>query len=248
MKIEFFKYQATGNDFIIIDNTKYNFKEKQKAQLSEICKRRFEVGADGIIFFEKGKIFSMTYYNSDGTRAKICGNGARSIVKFAIDRKKIKLKEFTFETDVGKMKTKIDRTIWVFFPFPDVKKTMIINGMKGVLVNSGVPHFIVETDNIDEIDVVKEGRKIRFSKTFKKNGTNVDFINTKNNRVRVYERGVENETLSCGSGAVAISGYYRKDMELLYPGGTLKTKIEKKGIWLGGDVQFVFKGIIDFKF
>ena len=248
MKIEFFKYQATGNDFIIVDNTKYNFEENKKKRLSELCKRHFKIGADGIIFFEEGNLFSMSYYNSDGTRAEICGNGARSIVKFFLDQNKVKIKEFEFETDIGKMKTKIDETIWVLFPMPVVKKTVEVNGIKGFLVNSGVPHFIVQTENVEKIDVAKEGRRIRFSKVFNKEGTNVDFIEIKTNKVRVYERGVESETLSCGSGAIAISSYYKKNMLLFFHGGTLKTKIEKEGIWLGGDATFVFQGSIEFYF
>ena len=244
MKLKFFKYQATGNDFIIVNNREYGFDFEMKKKLSVICKRRFFVGADGIIFIEEGEPFSMLYLNSDGSRASICGNGARSVAKFAIDYGIVKDEDFEFNTDIGSIKVNTENGIWVLFPFPEFKGEYTIEGMEGVLMDSGVPHFIVRVEDVEGVDVVKTARKIRFSKEFKREGVNVDFID-KEYRVRVYERGVEEETLSCGSGAVAITGLYQKDLSLRFRGGILKTKIVEEGIYLGGDVKKVFEGEID---
>lgn len=257
MKINFFKYQATGNDFIIINNIEKSFFLNEKI-IKNMCNRNLGIGADGLILIEKNKKydFYMKYYNSDGKEGSMCGNGGRCSVHFA--------KKIGIINNTNTLFKSIDG-----YHYASIKKNIVSLNMKNVelvkvypehiYINTGSPHHIIFKDKINNINVYKEGKKIRFNKKYIKTGVNVNFVKINKNilNVRTYERGVENETFSCGTGvtASAIAAYHIK--KILYNkiivktlGGTLQVKFEKllksyKKIFLKGEVNFVYKGIIN---
>lgn len=205
MPFHFYKYQATGNDFVLMDNRqgKYSFTIEQ---IKQICDRRFGVGADGLILLEKDdqSDFKMVYFNSDGTQS-LCGNGCRSAVDFASYLKIINSKT-TFNAYDGLHQANILGNKLVRLKMSDV--TQVKSFGEDLFINTGSPHYIQFVSNLSGIEVVNEGRKIRYSDDFKPAGTNVNFVELLPNNsiaVRTYERGVENETLSCGTGVTAAA-------------------------------------------
>ncbi|MDP7355258.1 MAG: diaminopimelate epimerase [Desulfobacterales bacterium] len=213
-KINFFKMSGSGNDFIVIDNRKGVVEEKNlKTFISKICRRRMSVGADGIILLEnaEGVDFKWRYYNADGGRAEMCGNGARCVSRFAwLNR--IAGYRMSFETDAGIIDAEVvDDQVMIKIPDPaGLKLNDSLKMNTGSLtisgVNTGVPHVVVEVDDIEEAQVVEVGRQIRYHEAFAPEGTNVNFVSYDkdgNLAVRTYERGVEDETLACGTGAIA---------------------------------------------
>lgn len=259
MKISFSKYHGAGNDFILIDNRKgeYNFTVNQVAGL---CDRHFGIGADGLIFLEESEIadFSMRYFNANGNEATLCGNGGRCIVSFA-HRLGIINKNANFRAIDGNHSASILSS--------SIKEDIISLKINDVnywdksgndyIFNTGSPHFVRFVDNIDDIDVVLEGRKIRFNKQFNNEGINVNFISLSAGiiKIRTYERGVENETLACGTGAVASAltasfHNFKSPVTIMAKGGKLKVSYkfdENKftEIWLEGPASFVFSGEIN---
>ena len=258
MKQVFYKYQGTGNDFILIDNRSFLFKNNTKT-IEKLCDGKFGIGADGLILLENPKNpeedFSMKYFNADGKESSMCGNGGRCIAAFAKELGLIETKARFSAIDGEHIAILEDETIRL--------KMMDVNGIEKVenafFLNTGSPHYVVFTENIDAMDVKSEGAKIRYSKQFGEAGTNVNFVEVKENilSVRTYERGVEDETLSCGTGVVAValaanfSGKTSSEkivMETL--GGNLSVNFEKsqngyKNIWLNGPAELVFKGEIE---
>ena len=262
MKINFYKYQGTGNDFVIIDNRDGNFDSNNVELVSFLCHRRMGIGADGLMLLENhpdaNVDFTMRYYNSDGNEASMCGNGGRCIAAFAVHINAVKTPaKFYFEAVDGMHVAKYDNGI-VSLQMSDVAK--IDNGTNHYFLDTGSPHYVAHQSNIDAIDLVSEGREIRYSEAFKPGGTNVNFVEeiaSDHIKVRTYERGVEDETYSCGTGVVAsaISTFVKnnecKEFNIDVKGGKLQVwfdgdaKSGFKNIWLTGPATFVFKGSIE---
>ncbi len=257
MKIPFYKYHGTGNDFIIIDNRKRIFPKENQKWIEEICTRKFGIGADGLMLVENSNIsdFKMIYYNSDGKRGSMCGNGGRCIVAFAHYLEIFK-DQTSFEA-IGEMyEAKIENGL-VSLKMNDVNK--IISNPYHYFLDTGSPHHVTFEKNVDEIDIYQQGKKIRYGSPYFERGTNVNFVEQIDNstfKVRTYERGVENETLSCGTGvtAVAIASHLSNrsksnQIKLQTLGGDLQVSftVENnmyKNIILKGPATFVFKGEI----
>lgn len=257
-KIQFFKYQGTGNDFVLIDNYNGQFNVIDSQLVEWICHRRFGVGADGLMLLEKSEnaVFKMRYYNSDGRESTMCGNGGRCIAAFATDIGVApKGQFFTFSAIDGEHEAMVEGDM-VSLKMIDVHA--VKNEADGLFLDTGSPHFVIFVDDPMVVDVAKEGCYWRNHENFAPGGTNVNFVGTvdRNNEVvmRTYERGVEEETWSCGTGAVAsaIATHIDKDggnnYSMKVPGGRLNVSFEAKGngrfenIWLKGSAKFVFEG------
>lgn len=257
MKLNFYKYQGTGNDFVIIDNRKGEI-SLTKQQVKFLCDRRFGIGSDGLMLLNlrDGYDFEMIYFNSDGREASMCGNGGRCLVKFAYDMGMHKTGYHFLAVD-GDHEANIDSNGWVNLKMQDVSR--IEHNRGDAILNTGSPHYIKPVHDIKGMNVYREGRDIRNSREFAKEGINVNFVEQKNDSiaVRTYERGVEDETFSCGTGVTAAAlvfahnakGFNRVDVETM--GGKLAVEFEKiddqhfENIWLCGPATFVFKGEIE---
>ena len=257
MLLNFYKYQGTGNDFVIIDNRHDIFPKNNAKLINFLCDRRFGVGADGLILLEEDNEadFKMVYYNADGNEGTMCGNGGRCIVAFAgflgiIDT------ETTFNAVDGLHFAKINKDI-ISLQMQDVPKVEVFDNY--VFLDTGSPHHVQKTDNLKEFDVKSNGAKLRYGKYGEK-GSNINFVKKEEAdifSVRTYERGVEDETFSCGTGvtAVALAMNYTgdtdmNDIELHTPGGTLKVSFMRNGtgyknIFLEGPAKQVFKGELE---
>ena len=257
MKINFTKYEGNGNDFIIIDDRKEEFSEDNVLMISKLCDRKFGIGADGLILLRKHKVydFQMIYFNSDGNESSMCGNGGRCLVSYALQLD-IDLKTNSFLAIDGVHKFKVvDNEIYL--KMNDVKDIVVKNGYN--FLNTGSPHVVQIVENVDEINVFEQGKKIR--RQFQEmNGVNVNFVSFNNDiiKCRTFERGVENETLSCGTGVVAVALYVFKkkkisDNKIIVStkGGSLSVSFKNDGnsfqeIWLKGDTNKIFDGLIEF--
>jgi diaminopimelate epimerase len=259
MQIEFYKYQGTGNDFIIMDNRDKSYDALTRQQVAFLCDRRFGIGADGLMLLNTfpGYDFEMKYYNSDGRESTMCGNGGRCLTQFAYDIG-IDKTTFLFQAIDGPHEANINENGVVALKMNDVNEIRYERG--DYIVNTGSPHFVQFTNDVMHLDVYKKGKEIRYNKEFEKEGINVNFVEqtelTDRIIVRTYERGVEDETFSCGTGVTAAalvsahndSGFNR--VEVKTKGGLLSVEYEKKGdtfknIWLNGPALKVFKGTID---
>lgn len=262
MKLDFTKAHGAGNDFIVFAHPEQPDDFFSKAAPA-LCDRRKGIGADGILLIRKepGYDFRMVYFNSDGSRAEFCGNGARVLVLFAWVRK-IAGEAMAFRSDVGKLRGEIRKgEPWVSLPDPeDIKLNQQIKGLPSpiFLVNSGVPHAVVFLDDLANLDVENLGSMIRSHPYFAPAGTNADFVHIQSDgkiSVRTYERGVDAETLACGTGAAAVATILNlvKDIkppiELSFPGGFLNVDFTvNEGIsdvMLGGETEITFTGEIE---
>lgn len=213
-RINFFKMSGSGNDFIIIDNRSNVVDRTELTQfISQVCRRKMSVGADGFILVEDAEKadFKWHFFNSDGSRAEMCGNGARCVARYAF-LNKIAGPEMSFETDAGivqaqvtedgvKIKTTDPSDLKTDYTIQLENHTLTVSS-----INTGVPHVVIEVDDLEDVAVNEIGREIRLHDMFAPAGTNVNFINLKKDdifAIRTYERGVENETLACGTGAIA---------------------------------------------
>ena len=256
MNLTFYKYQATGNDFVLMDNRSGTIALDTK-QIALLCHRRFGIGADGLMLLENepGYDFKMVYYNSDGAGVSMCGNGGRCIVRFAHDLG-IHKPEYLFLAIDGPHAAIIEEGI-VRLKMKDVGS--VDHHATYSLIDTGSPHFVKTVTDIHHQDIVGEGRQIRNSERFKKDGVNVNFVETTDESgifVRTYERGVEDETYSCGTGVTAAAllsahndlGFNHIDVETL--GGKLYVDFDKTGedsftnIWLCGPAVKVFEGTV----
>jgi diaminopimelate epimerase len=257
MKILFNKYHGTGNDFIIINNIPGLIKHNDNVLIARLCSDHFGIGADGLILVEelKGFDFEMVFFNSDGFQATMCGNGGRCIADFAMKnitgRRTVSFMAADGPHSAIPMGDLIDLTI------NDVKGIKITS--QGVLINTGVPHLVCFRDEIEKTDMIAEARPIRFSQLYSPDGVNVNFVKVTNDGliVRTYERGVENETLSCGTGvtasaiaSVATGKFDKPDVDVTVRGGKLNVKFKFTGdgatdIHLKGPATFVFSGEIE---
>ena len=258
MKVDFYKYQGTGNDFVMIDNRDLKFPQDNVALVNHLCDRRFGIGADGLILLNPSSDydFTMVYYNADGNEGTMCGNGGRCLVAFAYDLGIIKNKT-TFDAIDGLHHATIENGL-VDLQMIDVNKIELHENH--AFLNTGSPHHVQLVENIGSYDVFSNGKDIRYGAPYFEEGTNVNFtekIDDTTFRVRTYERGVENETLACGTGvtAVAIAMFEQKQtlaskVKLYVEGGELEVSFEKennafKNVFLKGPAKFVFKGVID---
>ena len=257
MKINFTKYEGNGNDFIIIDDRKEEFSEDNVLMISKLCDRKFGIGADGLILLRKHKAhdFQMIYFNSDGNESSMCGNGGRCLVSYALQLD-IDLKTNSFLAVDGVHKFKVfDNEIYL--KMNDVKDIVVKNGYN--FLETGSPHVVQIVENVDKINVYEQGKKIR-NQFQEMNGVNVNFVSFNNDiiKCRTFERGVENETLSCGTGVVAVALYIFKkkkisDNKIIVStkGGSLSVSFKNDGnsfreIWLKGDINKIFDGLIEF--
>jgi diaminopimelate epimerase len=259
LKIPFYKYQGTGNDFILIDNRAEHVNNLSKKQVETWCNRRFGIGADGLILLEKaaGFDFRMVYYNSDGRESSMCGNGGRCIVRFACDLDIIS-KEALFIAADGPHKALAERGT-ISLQMKDVSGIEKISG--DFYLNTGSPHYVRYVEPMPESwNMPEEAKSIRYSERFREEGTNVNFITEKGDilEVRTYERGVEDETYSCGTGVTAAALVHAEKQEegknytqkICTPGGNLEVSFDKAAagqyvnIWLHGPATFVFSGEI----
>ncbi|HXB12389.1 MAG TPA: diaminopimelate epimerase [Bacteroidia bacterium] len=262
MKIQFYKYEGTGNDFVIIDNRKGKLKANNPKLWEKLCDRRFGIGADGLMLLQnkKGYDFEMVYVNSDGKPSSMCGNGGRCITHFAKMMDVIKGNKVHFLAIDGDHDATIKGEV-VKLKMKDVTKIEEKHGR--FVLNTGSPHYVEFVKNAKHTDVVSDGRTIRNSATFKKEGINVNFVEIRKNDMpllRTYERGVEDETLSCGTGTVATALVLAEEgkatakdhCDIQTMGGKLKVWFKKNknsfnDVWLEGPVKMVFEGEIEIK-
>ncbi|MEO8765943.1 MAG: diaminopimelate epimerase [Ginsengibacter sp.] len=261
MKIEFHKYQGTGNDFILLDNRKDNYSSLTAKNVHFLCSRRFGIGADGLMMLNNktGFDFEMKYFNADGIEGSMCGNGGRCILKFAT-LLGIRKDKYNFTAADGKHEAEMDLNGDVRLKMKDVKG--VEYSYTHYILDTGSPHYVKTVSDAMQVDVVNEGRAIRNSKEYAEEGINVNFVETINDDtiyVRTYERGVEDETLSCGTGVTAAAlisahndnGFNR--VEVKTGGGKLSVEFEKisekefKNIWLCGPAELVYEGAIHIK-
>ena len=252
MEIKFYKYQGTGNDFIMIDNRNLLFNSSDLNLVKEMCDRRFGIGADGLILLEKHPTldFQMVYFNADGNTSTMCGNGGRCLVQFAYDLGVIQ-NSTTFMAIDGSHDAILKNGL-VHLKMIDVEEVEINDNY--YYMNTGSPHYVCYVNDIQNFPVYDEGFKIRYNDRFKSKGTNVNFIEKTEDAlwVRTYERGVEDETFSCGTGvtAAAIASSF-KGMEspvaIKTLGGNLMIEFKKNAskftdIFLVGPAVRVFEG------
>ena len=264
-KIGFSKLSGAGNDFVIIDNRQNIIPENRSDFVSKVCARRVSAGADGLLLVENSDVadFRMRYYNSDGGEVETCGNGARCIARFAYTENIVSSREMTFETRAGiygaeimedTVKLRMGDAVDMRLNFP----LKLSDGIHNVsFVNSGVPHVVFSVDDLEKTDVVRLGAETRYHEDFQPAGTNANFITIRDRNsldIRTYERGVEDETLACGTGCIAAAivsaatekaespiaantrgGYQLKIYFTLEPGGA-------KEVFLEGDARIIYKG------
>lgn len=256
MTFQFYKYQGTGNDFVILDNRDARYNGITPKQVKQLCDRHFGVGADGLMLLNSrnGYDFEMKYYNADGNEGTMCGNGGRCLVKFAQQRG-IERDTYKFTATDGEHEATIDDNGWVSLKMKTVEG--ITTSGKHFLLDTGSPHYVETTNDIMKVDVYRKGHEIRYSREFEKEGVNVNFMQYLDEDtiyVRTYERGVEDETLSCGTGVTAaalVAAHNERgfnSINVKTPGGKLRVEFDKTGeetfnnIWLCGPAEFVFSG------
>jgi diaminopimelate epimerase len=258
MKLNFYKYQGAGNDFIIIDNRDKIFDAKNEVLIETLCNRRFGIGADGLILLENvnGYDFRMIFFNLDGKEASMCGNGGRCIVVFAKSLGLIDSKALFLSSD-GPHEAYIDSEGLVDLHMIDVPKIEKLTD--GFFLNTGVPHLVHFVEDLHVVDVNIEGRQLRYDARFQPEGTNVNFVKMEDDHLIVYtyERGVEAETLACGTGITASAlsaavklGINNGEIKISAKGGLLSVMFEKvdnhfENIWLKGPAKFVYNGEIE---
>ena len=265
--LRFTKMSGAGNDFVLIDNRPGNI-HLNRSQIARLCDRHRGIGADGILLLEAASNradFRMRYFNADGGAAEMCGNGARCFARFA-NKVAGAQDQISFETPAGVISAKlVDGLVTLQMTEPaDLRlkvKLRVADQDKTVhFINSGVPHVVIPVSAIDNVDVRREGAAIRYHKMFSPKGANVNFIDKRGPNkiaVRTYERGVEDETLACGTGVVASALIFAATEEVNGPveviahgGDELQVGFEKRGsqfknVTLTGPADFVFEGTID---
>lgn len=269
MTLNFYKYQGTGNDFIIIDARQTSFPYQDKAYIANLCNRHYGIGADGLILLKNHPEgdFYMQYFNSDGAESSMCGNGGRCIAAFA-QSLQIVSKECVFYAIDGMHKAiiqPVNSQSWhVELKMTDVRGITKI-GDDSFELHTGSPHYVMFiTDNLDSFDLINHAREVRYNEVYKEAGINVNFVQQVANgiRIRTYERGVEDETLSCGTGATAAAIAYAAakmpaadsySVKVLAQGGELIVKFDSRdnnssfqNVWLCGQAMEVFRGQIKF--
>jgi len=258
MQIEFHKYQGTGNDFVMIDNRSGSFPKSDTIFIAHLCDRRFGIGADGLILLENDLDydFRMVYFNTDGNESSMCGNGGRCLVAFARSLHAIAT-EITFIATDGPHFATIENDGTVALQMKDVDEVKITSDY--VFLDTGSPHHVQLSDDLANLDIKTKGAAIRYSDLYGKNGSNVNFVKQENENtfsMRTYERGVEDETLSCGTGvtavAIAMNALSKTKSNVVHlnvEGGKLDVSFEVlngkfSNVFLKGPATFVFKGVV----
>lgn len=230
--MKFYKYQGTGNDFVMIDNRGGQFDAANNALVAHLCHRRFGIGADGLILLQvkPDGMLQMIYFNADGNEGSMCGNGGRCFAKFAKDLGLFD-HQLTFDAADGLHLASIHGGL-IHLKMIDVKAVTPMG--KNYFLNTGSPHFVGFVDDIDSYDVFGQGKAVRYSADYAPAGTNANFAQVKDGKlhVRTYERGVEDETYSCGTGvtAAAIAAQYhglQSPIDIVTLGGILKVSYQK---------------------
>lgn len=256
--MQFHKYHGTGNDFIIVDNREVDIRLSTE-KVAALCHRHTGIGADGLMLLERanGYDFKMVYYNADGNESTMCGNGGRCMVAFAKSLGIINGDSAMFTAIDGEHRATIREDGLISLQMKEVSEMKIYDGY--TTLDTGSPHYILWVKDVKSADVIKEGKKIRNQAEYQPKGINVNFVQLKDGKlsVRTYERGVENETMSCGTGVTAAAiaatakfmGEFSTDVET--PGGNLEVSFTKADptsatdVVLTGPAVFVFKGDID---
>ena len=253
MLIEFYKYQGTGNDFIIIDDRDNTFDCNDNKLISTLCERKMGIGADGLIVLRNHSShdFEMIYFNSDGYLSSFCGNGGRCIIDFARYLGIINSDTVFIACD-GEHKGRITDDI-IHLQMKEVKNIELFDD--GIILDTGSPHYVKMVSELSSLNVKLEGAKIRNSPQFITEGININFVlNEPHMQIRTYERGVEDETFSCGTGVVAsvIAMHYSKQInketvDVSTLGGNLVVDFEYSNncyhnIWISGRVNMIFSG------
>lgn len=253
----FYKYQGAGNDFIVLDNRNGLFDRTNEGLIRRLCDRRFGIGADGLMLLKEADRydFEMVYFNADGREGSLCGNGGRCIVAFARDIGLIGAETDFLAVDGVHHARILEQEGWISLQMNDVDK--IDRDGEAYVVHTGSPHYVRAVKELDRYPVVEEGRRIRYHGGYGERGINVNFVTPEGSgyRMRTYERGVEDETLACGTGAVAVAmamawangedGAFR--IPIRVEGGHLAVRFSKQGshfteVFLEGPATFVFKG------
>ena len=261
---EFYKMSGGGNDFILIDNTDNSIPESKASGLAEkLCKRQLSVGADGLILIcsSEEDDFKWLFYNSDGSIAEMCGNGARCAARFAY-LQDIAGKNMTFGTLAGKIKAEIidDNSVKVLMTPPleanfNYSIEVDEKNLEVSSVNTGVPHVVIKSENIDKEPLFETGKKIRFHDKYSPAGTNVNFYEITGDSevsMRTYERGVEGETLACGTGAVAVAITANTCENIKFPvkiktrsRATLTIHKQDNNFFLEGEARIIYQGVLN---
>ncbi|MCC7244629.1 MAG: diaminopimelate epimerase [Saprospiraceae bacterium] len=265
--MQFWKFQGAGNDFVMVDQRQQQWLTRaDQARIERLCDRRFGIGADGLILLQNSAEydFEMVYFNADGRESTLCGNGGRCIVAFAHQLGLIG-ESCRFLAIDGPHEANIQQRAtgkyWVELHMNDVQN--IDFQEDNYVLNTGSPHYVRFVPNVEQADMVSEGKSVRYSDRFKAQGINVNLatLNSSGNglRIRTYERGVEDETLACGTGvtaaalAAAVQQKWEGEMEVPVQalGGNLAVRFKREGngefsnIWLCGPAEAVFEGRID---
>ncbi|WP_210466537.1 MULTISPECIES: diaminopimelate epimerase [Rufibacter] len=254
MNLTFYKYQGTGNDFVVLDNREQNIQLSQE-QVAFLCDRRKGIGADGLMLLQEkeGYDFEMVYYNADGRVGSMCGNGGRCLVAFAQFLGVVEDQAYFIASD-GPHQAFLKDGL-VHLQMKDVDEVEDLD--TATFMNTGSPHYVKQVEALQDLNVFAEGRAIRYSDRFKAEGTNVNFVEHLHHNklfVRTYERGVEDETFSCGTGVTACAlaasrAGYESPVHIQVLGGELQVSFEKEGngfrnVFLIGPALQVFKGEI----
>ncbi|MEJ6796600.1 MAG: diaminopimelate epimerase [Flavobacteriales bacterium] len=255
MNITFFKYQGTGNDFIMVNAVDKGI-TLEPLQIQRLCNRKFGIGADGIILIKADvkTDFYVDYYNPDGSQS-FCGNGSRCAVAFAFAENVFEGKTCSFNAIDGTHKGEVLDIDNIEISMRDVEGVEEVDG--DFVLDTGSPHFVRRCNALKELDIITEARKVRYNQRFSEQGINVNFISQNESEIhmRTYERGVEDETLSCGTGVTAVAlssvsedGVYAR--KIITKGGDLMVNFKKSGdlfqtIRLKGAAKFVFSGLVN---
>ncbi len=260
--IQFYKMHGAGNDFVLIDNRGNHFKLPDPERIRRICQAHTGVGADGLMLLSDSSDndFKLQYFNADGSKGEMCGNGARCAVRFAHS---LKMADSSCSFDIDNVQYQAEVVSDTFVKLAMQPPQMLMDAAQlrvaGVdhpgpmlWLDTGVPHLVLLVEDVAEIDVVGRGRRLRHHAAFKPSGTNVNFLAAADGKmkIRVYERGVENETLACGTGAVACAVFAARQFgkaaafQFEVPGGELSVEFSgsPEKIYLCGPVTTVYKG------
>jgi diaminopimelate epimerase len=261
MQVEFWKYHGTGNDFIMVDERGRQYGLSPE-QIQSLCNRRTGVGADGMILLRESSEadFRMVYFNADGYEGSMCGNGGRCTT-FFFDYLSGPVDSCKFITSDGIHEARIERLsdedlALVTISLNDVSSVRKV--LNGYFLDTGSPHYVEPVQKIELLDVVRKGRKLRHSRKFAPDGANINYLEVQHGRIylRTYERGVEDETLSCGTGVTAaaivyheLNGFHSDPVKIHTRGGNLEVQMDQSGntytnIWLKGPAKKVFKGYV----
>lgn len=261
--MKFSKYSASGNDFIVLDNRSGNYDSSDKNYWQRLCQRRNSIGADGILFLEnfEGADFAMRYLNSDGGEVAMCGNGTRALSHFYCNLLKLGDKEkIVFKTKNGLYSSKVKGDIvhvemTEYYDVEEINLSKKIPELKRkaqYYSNTGVPHCLFLVEDVNLVDVVKLGRELRYDSDFS-GGVNTNFISPceKGFEIRTYERGVEDETLSCGTGITAAARFlwdreivHENQITFFSKGGELSVRRDLNKVFFGGEVHHVYDGVL----